>query len=354
MFFHLGFHHCLADAKFRGPGIVLFLGLVLFVLVASAAADEASKVVPATYIKDLSLPGFDNKFKHSARILFDDVAHETFVVDQGNGRIVLFDSLQTFRFEFYNQDNYNQPLDIAVNKDGYLYVLGSTRSGKRIFKYDFDGMFLNEVVINGYNFENSNIVNICTDDYNNLYLLDIYSQKIIKLGDDGNIIKVISVFADDKIKGLPEEAVFGTMSIQSDYIFLPVATFGRVLVYDLDGNYLKKIGRPGVLPGELTFPTAVAVSEDGLVYILDKRRFNVICYTFGDSFLGEFGGLGFRNGWFYFPTTISVDNNNQVYVGQVYNNRIQVCETPGFILRDFEGKGETFSGDNVNVIRGTR
>lgn len=343
-------HHRLSNLNFKGLGICLFLGLVLFVLVGAAFADEASKVVHAQYIKDLSLPGFENKFKQSSRILFDDVANETFVVDQGNGRIVLFDSLQTFRFEFYNQDKYNQPLDIAVNEDGYIYVLGSTPTGKRIFKYDFDGIFLNEVVISGYSFSNSNIVNICTDRYNNLYLLDIYAQKIIKVADDGNVVKIISVFANEAIKGNSQEAIFGTLSIQSDYIFLPVSTFGLVLVYDLDGRYIKKIGHPGVLAGELTFPTAVAVSEDGLVYVLDKRRFNVVCYTFGDTFLGEFGGLGFRSGWFYFPTTISVDNRNQVYVGQIYNNRIQICDTPEFILKAFNERAEMFSDNNSDLI----
>lgn len=340
--------------KTKGLGICLFLGLFLLVAVGAAYGDEASKVVPATYIKDLSLPGFENSFKLSSRILFDDNAQETFVVDKGNSRIVLFDSLQTFRFEFYSQDIYNQPLDMAVDNDGYMYVLGSTANGKQIFKYDFDGVFIKEIEVEGYSETQSSIVNICADQYNNLYLLDEYSQKIIKLNENGQVIKIISIFANKEIKGLPEEAIFGTMSIQSDFIFLPVSTFGRVLVYDLDGNYIKKIGRAGVLPGELTFPTAVAVSEDGLIYILDKRRFNVVCYTFGDSFLGEFGGLGFRDGWFYFPTTISVDKSNNVYIGQVYNNRIQVCATPEFILKDFEVKSEMFSDFKIDVIEGTK
>jgi hypothetical protein len=73
------------------------------------------------------------------------------------------------------------------------------------------------------------------------------------------------------------------------------------------------------------------VAEDGTILVLDKHRFNVLCFNRWGKFLGEFGGRGTSPGWFYFPSLLGVDSSDQVYIGQVFLNRVQTCAIPEVI-----------------------
>ena len=64
--------------------------------------------------------------------------------------------------------------------------------------------------------------------------------------------------------------------------------------------------------------------------ILDKNRFNVACFTREGRFLGEFGGKGFSPGWFFQPSLLAIPTPDQVVVGQIFQNKIQICTLPPF------------------------
>jgi hypothetical protein len=67
--------------------------------------------------------------------------------------------------------------------------------------------------------------------------------------------------------------------------------------------------------------------------VLDKHRFATVCFNGEGRFLGEFGGQGTAPGWFYHPTWIAVDGADRAYIGQIFQNRIQVCAVPASISR---------------------
>ena len=81
---------------------------------------------------------------------------------------------------------------------------------------------------------------------------------------------------------------------------------------------------------------SVAVT-DGLVMVLDKMRFNIVCFSHEGRFLGEFGGKGISPGWFYFPSLLVADGSDQVIVGQIFLNRVQICRIPRFIAEHESG-----------------
>ncbi|MCX6832292.1 MAG: hypothetical protein NT028_09200, partial [candidate division Zixibacteria bacterium] len=66
--------------------------------------------------------------------------------------------------------------------------------------------------------------------------------------------------------------------------------------------------------------------------VLDKHRYNVVCFTIDGQFLGEFGGMGFRLGWFYYPNFFALDKLGRCYISQIYLNLVQVCDLPKFIV----------------------
>jgi hypothetical protein len=128
-----------------------------------------------------------------------------------------------------------------------------------------------------------------------------------------------------------QEAVLGSISVVDDRIYIPFSAFGTVFVYDIAGNQVASYGYKGNNPGQLNFPVAVAVSGD-LVAVLDKHRYNIVCFGMDGRFRGEFGGKGLSPGWFYHPTLLGLGPDHQAYVGQIYQNRLQICRIPDFIL----------------------
>jgi len=76
---------------------------------------------------------------------------------------------------------------------------------------------------------------------------------------------------------------------------------------------------------------AVEVSPEGLIMVLDRNRYCVVCFSADRKFLGEFGGKGISPGWFMGPSLLSVPSADRAIVGQLFRNKIQVCAVPEFI-----------------------
>ncbi len=98
------------------------------------------------------------------------------------------------------------------------------------------------------------------------------------------------------------------------------------------GERLLSFGPYGVKPGELLYPTSVAVGPgDGAgetVYVLDAETCHVQCYSTDGSYLKSFGGRGDGHGRFNDPKTILADESG-VYVLDYGNCQIQRFDAEG-------------------------
>lgn len=115
------------------------------------------------------------------------------------------------------------------------------------------------------------------------------------------------------------------------------ASTSSVQKFDPNGVFVQRFGTPGSGPGQLSFPTAVAVdSSSGNVYVADltglddPATFNVRIERFDASgnFLGQFGSFGTAEGQFGSVNGISV-YAGAVYVADGGNNRVQRFNTVG-------------------------
>jgi len=262
----------------------------------------------------------------------DNKFDEVYVSDVGHNRIVAFDTSGFYKFEFSCNDIFGTPGDVVVDSRGFIYVIGSTASGKGIYLFDYDGLYLRELQLSGLpQGLTPNISHLTIDESDNLYVIDGTKAIVFAFDTKGTLRQQFSVLTD-----IPEkerrEAMFGAPRIFAGSIYLPVSTFGTVYVYDLSGNFVRNIGGEGTDIGTLNFPVDVAVSPDSIVMVLDKHRYNVVCFTIDGQFLGEFGGMGFRRGWFYHPNSFAVDNLGRCYISQIFLNLVQVCDLPRFIV----------------------
>lgn len=312
----------------------LFL-VILFAVIVCPTSDNLGQTessVAAKFLRVLDPPGSGDQFQQPGQIFIDKKFSEVFVSDVGNNRVVVFDTTGVFKFAFSGHEEFGSPTGIVVNSHGFIFVLGSRRGEVRsLFQFDYDGTYLGPLAITEFAEDSiPDIRSIAVDDNDNLYLLTELGNRVIKVDAQGRYLGQFPVLEDLKSKERAE-AVLGAPRIDGDRLYLPASMFGTVYVYSLDGEFIRHIGIQGNNVGELNFPCAVDVINHEIVVVLDKHRFNTLCYSLEGEYLGEFGGMGYSLGWFYHPEFLAVDNLGRSYIGQGLGNRVQVCELPEFI-----------------------
>ena len=103
----------------------------------------------------------------------------------------------------------------------------------------------------------------------------------------------------------PNEYAIRTDSVGRVYVM--DRSGNRIIVFDVDGRYLRSLGRKGGGPGELGFPLAFAVAADGTVSVFDALKHKLVRFAPDGSILPEkemgtgfFGGTIYASGNDYF------------------------------------------------------
>ncbi len=98
------------------------------------------------------------------------------------------------------------------------------------------------------------------------------------------------------------------------------------------GERLLSFGHYGMKPGELLYPTSVAVGSDPIVgetvYVLDAETCQVGCFSTNGQYQRSFGGRGEGHGSFNDPRTVLADERG-VYVLDYGNRQIQHFDAAG-------------------------
>jgi hypothetical protein len=148
--------------------------------------------------------------------------------------------------------------------------------------------------------------------------------------------------------------VFGSISATTNEVLVPVSSEGAILRYGFNGEFKGSVGHFGSKPGTLNFPVAVEVSPEGVFAVLDKGRFCVVCYGATGQVLGEFGGKGHSPGWFVSPSLLAIPDAGRVVIGQIFQNKIQVCAMPDFVRgRNRQGANHTAPSSRETVSQKT-
>lgn len=324
-----GFLH---ETKARWRTEIALLACAIVVVSAGAAFAQESELLPlygpAELVRSLRLPGVADEIRRPLALHVDRHHDEIFVADTGANRIVVFDEAGLYRYQFPCADHIGTPQGIAVDSDGFVFVLGTSRQGPRLVRFDFDGLYLDAVDLHEVGLARIQGFALTSD--GNLLILDDDAVAHV-VSRDGRRIREIDI-ATFVGEGDRRELVLGRPVVRGNRLWIPVSNLGHVVVIDLEtGNFDRSIGIRGNTPGMLNFPVAVDVTSEGIVAVLDKMRFAVVCYSTDGRFLGEFGGKGFRDGWFYHPSLLAVSDDDHVIVGQILDNRVQVCRIPRYV-----------------------
>jgi DNA-binding beta-propeller fold protein YncE len=129
---------------------------------------------------------------------------------------------------------------------------------------------------------------------------------------------------------------------QRDRLYVADAGLHQVLVLDLKGQLIRRIGARGTALGQFNFPTHVTVDSVGRLYVSDTLNFRVQQFDTDLKPIRQIGQKGDLPGYFSHPKGVAVDAEDHLYVVDAQFESIQVFDPEGLLLMQFgeEGHGE--------------
>lgn len=249
-----------------------------------------------------------------------DPSGNLYIVDSGNNRIVKCDSAGNFLQEVggfgWEDGELNSPAYVAMDNGLSIYV--SDTRNRRVERFDNHLNFIQSISTFDQEtpFEHSQLNGIALSSIGDLYLSDSENDCLWKLDPQFTFIEKIGGF----------ESGAGTfndpqgISIDDEgNLYVTDTGNGRIVVFDLFGNYAKQIGG-----GELNIPFGVEVGRDGIVYVANTYGDNLAAFDQDGRLLFKFGTTGSRMGEFNKPKDLKIFQDDKIYVVDSGNNRIQI------------------------------
>ena len=116
----------------------------------------------------------------------------------------------------------------------------------------------------------------------------------------------------------------------------------RITVYDREGNLVSTWGSEGGGDGEFDGPSGLVFDSEDNLFVVDHRNHRVQKFTRDGRFLSKWGSFGDGDGEFDLPWGITRDKEGSLYVADWRNDRIQKFTGGGTFLAAY---GTSGSGD---------
>ena len=258
----------------------------------------------------------------AGQIAFSTIG-ETVVCGWYGNCIKVFDCNHCLLRSFLNREpeesRLDMPLGIAISSDNTVFVVGCN---DRVKKFTLEGEFIASVGSKGNGPLEFNIPwSIAYNHTNNrVYVCDTYNHRITILNLD------LTFHGSFGSKG-SETGQFnrpqGICISGNGNVFVADRANDRVQVFDECGHYLSSITHTEV--GEkLKGPISVAVGPDYWVYIIGQSSHRISVFDEHGKYIMSFGKKGNKDGEFTDPHAIAVKDDGYVYVSDTYNNRVQI------------------------------
>ncbi len=282
-----------------------------------------------TYVRRLIPPVRGDSFRQPRSVVADLHANEIFVCDTQNHRIAIFDKDGLFQHELLGGGVFRAPIDLAVDPEGYLLVLGVHEGVKGLIALDFDGLLLGPIPLQGLpeGLDPPDLLSVAlTPDGTRIFAVDKANHWLWIADRDGQILGGV-----DFTEGLTEDEIrdqiFAHVDAYQDTVLVAVPSDGLIHLFDHSGNRKGSVGFKGTATCMTAFPVAAALDADGTVVILDKQRAMFMRWNpKGNRCLGEHFGFGNAPGAFYQPDDLALDALGQAFVSQGFEGRIQMYD----------------------------
>ena len=222
---------------------------------------------------------------------------------------------------------FGQPVDLAINADGHIYVLNRHARLARVGICNLDEEYLGE--FGSYGHSNGQFwlaTAIAIDSQQHVYVTDEYHHNITVFKSSGELISVWGEY------GVNDGQLNGPSGIAIDFednIFVVDQNNCRVHKFTKEGRHLLQWGEPGSQEGQFNLPWGITVDSRGYVYVADWRNDRIQKFSSDGHFIASFGESGAGQGQLHRPAKPAVDSEGYVYVADWGNERVQVFSPAG-------------------------
>jgi len=236
---------------------------------------------------------------------------------------------------------FTNPVDLAINSKGVLYVLN--RAGpetpvrlpsKRVSMVTVDEEWLGEWGTGGRNYgEFWWPSSIAIDSLDNVYVADEALQRI-------------SIF-DQKGKFLDKWGVKGSLDGQlgrpscirfdlKENLWLTDSANHKVQQFTKEGEFLSAWGERGKNPGHFEGPWGLALTSTGDIYVSDWGNDRIQRYSRMGQFIDEFYG-NFEETRIHRPAGLVAGEDGNIYVADWGNEQVKVIGPNGELVASIRG-----------------
>ncbi|PKK91788.1 MAG: hypothetical protein CVV64_03750 [Candidatus Wallbacteria bacterium HGW-Wallbacteria-1] len=240
-----------------------------------------------------------------------------------------------FGGEGSNDGNLKQPLDVATDREGRIFIADTANNRIQVFTPDGNLSFKFGKMGQGKGYFRSPC-GIYVDDKSNIWVADTLNNRIQKFDPKGRHVSTIEPSRDSSLHNPKDVAVNS-----KGQIFVVDSYNNRICKFDPIGQYVSSFGTEGKEPGQFRKPDGIYIDRNDKFYIVDTRNMRVQVLDADENFLFEIKEKG-KYGMLLGPSKVTVDNEGNIYIvdcGQI--PLVKYSSTGQFLTRIGElGKGQ--------------
>ena len=198
------------------------------------------------------------------------------------------------------------------------------------------------------------------DGAGNLYVADITAKAVMVYDRDGNFLRKL---AGGKIGEPPLFKRLSSVAVDKKGEKIYAVDIGgtassqpedhRVRVFDAKtGSHLFDIGKRGGGPGEFNLAKDAIIDRDNNLLVVDSANFRVQVFDAAGKFLRMFGKLGQQLGDFGRPKEIAVDAANNIYVVDAMFLNFQILTPEGKLLMSIGSGSDVDAPAQYQMVSG--
>lgn len=258
-----------------------------------------------------------------------DQAGNVYVADRGGKRAVAFTPAGAFLRSYGSAELFLNPVDVAVDsKAGLVYVSDSHLHQVLVFKQS-DGTLLRRIGrAAGEVSASKRAAAAAPSTHGKAGMSDAAGTPAAAAPGHGA-----------KGPAEPRDVVANRGTADGEFrypSFIAVSAAGelyvsdglnsRVQAFGRDGRFARQVGKAGDGPGSFARPKGLAVDSEGHVYVVDAAFNNVQIFDDKAQLLLFFGQMGQRDGEFDLPSGMYIDARDRIYVADRGNNRLVIFQ----------------------------
>lgn len=248
------------------------------------------------------------------RVLVTDVSRNAvYVFDQPAGRLDVWERATP-------AERFIAPIAVAAGRDGQLLV--SDAELGRVFRLAPDGTPAGEFGA-GTLQRPTGVVRDAR--LGRVYVADTHAHDIKVFDDEGRLLATWGRRGNE-----PGELNYPTHLALSNGTLIVCDTLNaRVQGFGPDGKPTLQFGTRGLYVGNMVRPKGVAADDEGNIYVVESMHDTLLVYDPKGELLMSLGGTGQDAGRFYLPAGVWVDARNRVFVADMFNGRVAVFQFLG-------------------------